>query len=58
MNPINAYSKWIISNENDEAMPTLDFNNLMTFWLDKMTDALLTSTIIRTVGSVVDKFCG
>lgn len=39
-------------------MPTLDFNNLMTFWLDKMTDALLTSTIIRTVGSVVDKFCG
>lgn len=55
---MNAYSRWIISNESDEAMPTLDFNNLMTFWLDKMTDALLTSTIIRTVGSVVDKFCG
>lgn len=30
----------------------------MTFWLERTSTDLLTSTIIRTVGSVVCRFCG
>jgi hypothetical protein len=32
---------------------SFDLRNLMTLALDKMTEALLTSTIMRTVGKVV-----
>ena len=37
---------------------SFDLSNLMTLALDKMTEALLTSTIMRTVGKVVGRFCG
>ena len=37
---------------------TLDLSSLMTFWLESTSTDLLTSTIIRTVGSVVCRFCG
>lgn len=37
---------------------TLDLSSFMTFWLESTSTDLLTSTIIRTVGSVVCKFCG
>lgn len=37
---------------------TLDLSNFMTFWLERTSTDLLTSTIIRTVGSVVCRFCG
>lgn len=37
---------------------TFDLSSLMTFWLESTSTDLLTSTIIRTVGSVVCRFCG
>jgi len=37
---------------------TLDLSSLITFWLESTSTDLLTSTIIRTVGSVVCRFCG
>jgi hypothetical protein len=39
-------------------LASLDLSSLITFWLESTSTDLLTSTIIRTVGSVVCRFCG